>query len=178
MGRKETTTTTISTFWIWFNQRHIWLGQIEREQQQRGRERERNVDENSKIFSKNKCRKYLLLVSVVVVAVVVVKQHMVACVRKTLKESFGCESFREASFFFRASKREDCLLATGQVRKLEFCSSWGLFFCVPGGGSSGPQTTTVKPEQQHVPTLTGKGCRLRIRHVAEEPVGRTALNWL
>lgn len=55
-------------------------------------EREKNVDENSKIFSKNKCRKYLLLVSVVV-AVVVVKQHMVACVRKTLKESFGCESF-------------------------------------------------------------------------------------
>lgn len=84
----------------------------EREQQQRGRERERNVDENSKIYSKNKCRKYLLLVSVVVVSlevVVVVKQHMVACVRKTLKESFGCESFREASFLtVRASEKTAC----------------------------------------------------------------------
>lgn len=62
-------------------------------EREREAEREKNVDENSKIFSKNKCRKYLLLVSVVVAVVVVVKQHMVACVRKTLKESFGCESF-------------------------------------------------------------------------------------
>lgn len=96
----------------------------EREQQQRGREREKNVDENSKIFSKNKCRKYLLLVSVVVVSlvvVVVVKQHMVACVRKTLKESFGCESFREASFLtVRASEKTACwrLLASAQTRVL------------------------------------------------------------
>lgn len=81
----------------------------ERATTERERERERNVDENSKIFSKNKCRKYLLLVSVVVVAVVVVKQHMVACVRKTLKESFGCESFREASFLtVRASEKTAC----------------------------------------------------------------------
>lgn len=61
------------------------------------------------------------------------------------------------------SKREDCMvgMTSAQTQVLR-----GGFFCVPGGGSNGPQTTTVKPaRQQHVP-LTGKGCRLRIRHVA------------
>lgn len=129
-------------------------------------------------FSKNKCRIYFLLVVVaaaaaaLLVVVVVVKQHMVACVRKTLYASFGCESFAQASCAgtsSKRSKREDCFVRRKRMRKLRRADLGG-FFCVPGGDSNGPQTTTVtRHRPAHYDRLTGRGSSrhaLRIRRVA------------